>query len=74
MISTYNSSHIQVNENIAHEKVSRSHDTTNISRNDPDGFGVDQNVAYGQVLQRSINMSMNEAYAAFPRTGDYEDV
>ena len=67
MISTYNSSHIQVNENIAYDEVSRSHGTT-------DGFGMDQNVAYGQVPQRSINMSMNEAYATFPRTGDYENV
>ena len=71
MLSTYNSSHIQVNENIAYDEVSRSHGTTNISRNDPDGFGMDQNVAYGQVPQRNINMSMNEA---FPKTGDYEDV
>ena len=73
MISTYNSSHIQVNENITHDEVSRSHGTTNISRNDPDGFGMDENVAYCQIPQRSITMSTNEAYAAFPRTGDYED-
>ena len=35
---------------------------------------MEENVAYGQVPCRRINMSMNEAHAAFRRTGDYEDI
>ena len=53
-----------------------SHDTINASRNDHQagGFGIEENIAYGQVPQRCVNMLRNEAYEAFPRTGDYEDV
>ena len=63
---------MQVNENIAYGEV--PHRITNTSRIDLGGFGMEENVAYGQVPCKSTNMSMNEAYATFLRTGDYEDV
>ena len=44
-LSICNISHIHVNENIAYGEV--SHHTINASRNDPGGFGLKENVAYG---------------------------
>ena len=64
MLSTCSISHIQVDENIAHGEV--PHCTTNTLRSDLGGFGMEENIAYGQVPCKGTNMSMNEAYAAFP--------
>ena len=65
-----------MNENLAYDEV--SHHTVNMSRNDHQaiGFGMEENVAYGQVPQRCVNIILrNEAYGAFPiEVKDHDDV
>ena len=61
-----------MNENIACGKV--LHCTINAPKNESGDIGMEENVAYGQVSCRSINMLRNEAYGVLPITGDYEDV
>ena len=41
------------------------------TKNEASGFGMKENVAYGEVPQKSINMSTNEAYGAFPGMAEY---